>query len=173
MQTLLTHLSQEVIKLLVARVSLILCKLRQKKGKIRDEIKRYIRNTLLFTSTYSSYSSISNQRVLDVVETENSGIHIGNLVSILTPRNVCNTQLGCSSLSCKFQSLFNCKGWKMYIVFRAILNVATELSRDLAWWKRIVMDIAFDSIELFSLISEDFEKCTTTGSGATKDDWKK
>jgi hypothetical protein len=58
----------------------------------------------------------------------------------------------------------------VYIVFRAILNVTTELFRDLAWCKRIVMDIAFNSMELFSLISEDFEKCTTAGSGATKDD---
>lgn len=58
----------------------------------------------------------------------------------------------------------------MYIVFRAILYVTTKLFRDLARCKRIVMDIAFNSIELFSLISEDFEKCTTTGSGATKDD---
>ena len=60
----------------------------------------------------------------------------------------------------------------MYIVFRAVLDVATEMFRDLAWCKRIVIDIAFDSIELFSLISEDFEKGTTTGSGATKDDWR-
>jgi hypothetical protein len=58
----------------------------------------------------------------------------------------------------------------VYIVFRAILNVATELSRNLAWCKGIVMDIAFDSVELFSLISEDFEKRTTARSGATKDD---
>ena len=61
----------------------------------------------------------------------------------------------------------------MYIVFRAILDVATELSRDLTWCKRIVIDIAFDSIEFFSLVSEDFEKGTTTGSRATKDDWRK
>jgi hypothetical protein len=38
--------------------------------------------------------------------------------------------------------------------------------------ERVVMYIAFDSIELFSLI-EEFEKCTTTGSGETKDDWDK
>jgi hypothetical protein len=56
------------------------------------------------------------------------------------------------------------------IVFRAILNVATELFQDLAWRKGIVMDIALDSIELFSLIGENFEKCTATRSGATKDD---
>ena len=37
-------------------------------------MQRYIRNTLLFTSTYSSYFSISNQGILDVVETENSGV---------------------------------------------------------------------------------------------------
>ena len=111
LRTLLTHLSQEVIKLLVVRVSLILWKkLRQEKkkgGKINGT-KRYVRNTLLFTSTYSSYSSISNRRILDVVETENSGIYIGNMVSILTPRNDFNTRLGCSCFGCKFQCLFNC-----------------------------------------------------------------
>ena len=50
----------------------------------------------------------------------------------------------------------------MYIVFRAILNVTTEMFRDLAWCKRVVVDIAFDSVELLSLIGENFEKCTTT-----------
>ena len=56
-----------------------------KKSEICDEIKRYTRNTLLFTSTYSSYSRISKRRILDVVETENSGTYIGNHVSKLTP----------------------------------------------------------------------------------------
>jgi hypothetical protein len=58
----------------------------------------------------------------------------------------------------------------VYIVFRAILNVTTELSRDLLWCERIVIDIAFDGIELFSLISDDLEKCTASRSGATKND---
>ena len=61
----------------------------------------------------------------------------------------------------------------MYIVFRAVLNVTTELSRDLARRKRIVVDITLDSVELFSLISKNFEKCATARSGATKDDWEK
>ena len=61
----------------------------------------------------------------------------------------------------------------MYIVFRAILNVTTEMSRDLAWCKRVVVDVAFDSVEFFSLISKDFEKSTATGSGAAQDDWGK
>jgi len=58
----------------------------------------------------------------------------------------------------------------MYVVFRAILNVTAILTRDLGWCKRIVINIALDGMEFFSLISKDFEKCTTTGTGTTKDD---
>lgn len=61
----------------------------------------------------------------------------------------------------------------MYVVFRAILNVTAVLARDLMWCKRIVVDIAFDRIKFFSLVSKDFEKCTASGSGTAKDNYEK
>ena len=62
----------------------------------------------------------------------------------------------------------------LYIVFRAILNVTTEkMSRDLAWCKRIVMDIAFDqrSRTILSDWQRTFGKCATQFyPGRTKDE---